>query len=210
MSFHEQLKRLRDAAENRQEGVNPDNAYVKRRDLKELIYHFDRIDRELRQYYAERNYWKAKAEGEKLARMALLEELDSCQWISSDDRLPENNTVVLTYDREGIGLQMFYDEFSQDIDNRVTHWQPLPARPASPIENDKPSIKTIVYGFMDLSFIKRESILKKLSLLDQEDKGIDHVNILEKIMEKVKKCNCMDDFWREIKSTKGRSGFDVK
>lgn len=71
---------------------------------------------------------------------------------------------------------------------------PLPEPP----KNDKPSIKTIVYGFMDLSFVKRESILRKLSLLDQEDRGIDHVKILEKIMSKVKERNYMDVFWREI------------
>lgn len=199
MSFHQQLKRLRDAAGNRQEGVHPDKAYVERRDLKELIYHFDRIDGELRKYYANRNYWKAKAEGEKLAREALQEELDDCQWISVDDRLPENNTVVLTYDRGGIGLQVFCNEFSEDIDSRVTHWQPLPRRPALPIENDKPSIKDIVYAFMDLSYIKRESILTKLSLLDEEDKGLDHIRILEKIITKAKVLNYMDAFWQEIK-----------
>lgn len=51
MSFHEQLKRLKDAAENRQEAGSIDKAIVNRRDLKELIYNFERIDRELRNEY---------------------------------------------------------------------------------------------------------------------------------------------------------------
>ncbi|TWH49610.1 hypothetical protein [Sporomusa sp. KB1] len=48
MSFSKQLARLREAAANRQEGVRQDKAYVDRKDLQELIYHFDRIDTEIR------------------------------------------------------------------------------------------------------------------------------------------------------------------
>jgi hypothetical protein len=48
MSFFEQLKRLREAALKRQEGIQVEKAIVNRRDLSELLYHFDRIDSELR------------------------------------------------------------------------------------------------------------------------------------------------------------------
>ena len=97
---------------------------------KNLLSNFMFFDpRSLTKLEKECVYWKAKAKGERLARMALLEDLDSCQWISVDDRLPENSTVVLTYDRGGIGMQLFYNCFEEDTDSLITHWQPLPAIP---------------------------------------------------------------------------------
>ncbi|SMC63787.1 hypothetical protein [Sporomusa malonica] len=47
-NFAKQLARLREAANNRRRGIQQDTAYVDRRDLQELIYHFDRIDAEIR------------------------------------------------------------------------------------------------------------------------------------------------------------------
>lgn len=48
MSFASMLDHLRDAANTRQKGVSPDMCYVRREALRELIYHFDRLDAEVR------------------------------------------------------------------------------------------------------------------------------------------------------------------
>lgn len=52
MRFHEQLERLRDAAINGQPGMKGDLVVVNRRDLRELIHHFDRLDEEARAAHA--------------------------------------------------------------------------------------------------------------------------------------------------------------
>ncbi|GMB00413.1 hypothetical protein [Pelosinus sp. IPA-1] len=51
MSFKEQLNRLKEAALMRQPGRRVDLALVYRKDLTELIYHFDRLDQEERARY---------------------------------------------------------------------------------------------------------------------------------------------------------------
>ena len=92
-----------------------------------------------------------------------------------------------------------------DIDG-ISHWMSRPERPdgigrpeVEHQKTDNPSIKTVVYEFINLPWIRRLDILIKLYLLDEEDREARHVDILEKIMAKVKECNCMDAFWREIK-----------
>lgn len=55
MSFHQTLKRLREAAgESPFPGDIPDYRRVWVEDLRELLYHFDRLDYEIRDLYAEK------------------------------------------------------------------------------------------------------------------------------------------------------------
>lgn len=46
--FYESLERLRQAAFERQDGFPPNLRVVNVRDLVDLIFHFDRLDREVR------------------------------------------------------------------------------------------------------------------------------------------------------------------
>ena len=67
--------------------------------------------------------------------------LDNCQrvkvqhWINVKDRLPENDDDVLLATSGGIGLgyyNIYFDEwtdYTNDDNNRVTHWMPLPEPP---------------------------------------------------------------------------------
>ena len=59
------------------------------------------------------------------------------EWISVQDRLPETETTVLVCTERGyiftswasdVDVFWFYDE---EEDDRVTHWQPLPAPPTT-------------------------------------------------------------------------------
>lgn len=59
------------------------------------------------------------------------------EWISVQDRLPETETTVLVHTERGyifmswasdVDVFWFYDE---EEDDRVTHWQPLPAPPTT-------------------------------------------------------------------------------
>ena len=57
---------------------------------------------------------------------------DAVQWISVKDRLPGENTAVMTYRESGIEVEIHerrgwdYDEFTPCP---VTHWMPLPEPP---------------------------------------------------------------------------------
>jgi hypothetical protein len=48
LTFHNTLRRLRAAAEERQPGVPEAIRHVRRDDLRELLHHFDRLDAEAR------------------------------------------------------------------------------------------------------------------------------------------------------------------
>jgi hypothetical protein len=48
MSFAQTLERLQKSVDDRQPGVNAAFAYVRRRDLRELLQHFNRLDAEAR------------------------------------------------------------------------------------------------------------------------------------------------------------------
>lgn len=48
MSFHNQLSALRERASTPSAGLHRDSAVVLRRDLTELLHHFDRLDSEVR------------------------------------------------------------------------------------------------------------------------------------------------------------------
>jgi len=66
------------------------------------------------------------------------------------------------------------------------------------IDNPKINIRKLAYGFMDLSWVTRCSIVKKLNLIDEEDQDKDHVKILDKIIQKAKDNDCLAEFWKEI------------
>lgn len=57
--FADALRRLREAAWKRQEGVREDRAMVKRADLQELLKQFDRVDGECREHYKDSQAVKA-------------------------------------------------------------------------------------------------------------------------------------------------------
>lgn len=65
---------------------------------------------------------------------------------------------------------------------------------------DKPeiNIKNLFYGFMELSWIKRCTLLKKYNLLDEADKDKGHVKILEKMLERAKENNCLEKLYDEV------------
>lgn len=59
-------------------------------------------------------------------------------------------------------------------------------------------LKTLTYRFLDLSFVKRSLILSKLSLIDEKDEGVEHINILEKIFKKAQETTVLDTMWEEV------------
>lgn len=160
--------------------------------------------------------------------LTLAERGERMRWIPCSERFPEvgQNVLANRIFTHGItGYQIlrfgklqntphwFYQDSYLSL-NAVTHWMPLPESPAendSPDETaestkpDKPNMKEVAYNFFDLSWVRRTEILNKLNLLDEEDKGKNHVYILEKIMAKVKQRNCMDALWQEIKLAKGNN-----
>lgn len=66
---------------------------------------------------------------------------------------------------------------------------------AIPSSNDNLDTKTLVYRFMNLSYLTRTTILSKLNLLDEEDEGVNHVDILQKILQKAKTRNLLEEMW---------------
>jgi len=65
---------------------------------------------------------------------------------------------------------------------------------------DYPNInfKNLTYGFVELSYVRRCMLLKKYNLLDEEDENKRHVDILEKIIQKAKDNNCLQELYEEI------------
>lgn len=64
------------------------------------------------------------------------------------------------------------------------------------------SYKDLVYDFMGLSPIVRESILKKLHLIKDDEQEIRHVNLLEAIIKRAEDQNCIGEFWNLIQEKK--------
>ena len=60
------------------------------------------------------------------------------------------------------------------------------------------SDKTFVYDFLLLPPVRRQIILKNLSLTTEEDRGKEHYEILESIISRAKNNNCLDRLWEEI------------
>jgi predicted phosphodiesterase len=63
---------------------------------------------------------------------------------------------------------------------------------------EKLDTKKLVYRFMNLSYLTRTTILTKFNLLDEEDEGVNHVDIIQKVLQKAKMHNCLNELWNEI------------
>ena len=55
------------------------------------------------------------------------------EWVSVEDRLPEENTTVIAATDKGIVFQCLYDYDGWDLwdgnEINITHWQPMPEPP---------------------------------------------------------------------------------
>jgi len=71
--------------------------------------------------------------------------------------------------------------------------------------NSKVSYKSLIYSFMSLPLVRREAIITRLSLGREEDKGLKHVQIINKIIKRAEEQKCVDEFWSEIQKYKIRS-----
>lgn len=60
------------------------------------------------------------------------------------------------------------------------------------------NIKNLVYSFLNLPYITRQGILLKFNLLAPDDDGLAHVKIIEKIINKAKDRECLEEFLKEI------------
>lgn len=79
--------------------------------------------------------------------------------------------------------------------------------PAIPVDNNgvlateitiKSSTKALVYRFLSLSFVDRSSILTKFELLNEEDEGVNHVDILHEVLERAKAFGNIKQFEEEV------------
>lgn len=67
-------------------------------------------------------------------------------------------------------------------------------------DHDAVNLRTLVYDFFDLSFVKQTEILIDLDLLDEEDREENYSEIIVKIINKAKKNDKIDRFWERINS----------
>ena len=65
------------------------------------------------------------------------------------------------------------------------------------IQNPK---RTLVYRFMELSFIARTGILSELNLINEEDEGVEHVDLLDKILQKAQEKGILASMWDKVNS----------
>lgn len=140
------------------------------------------------------------------------------QWVSVKKDLPKVGQEVdilvrkgLCYERVintiytenklfvGDHLNCDYDfSYEYDLDGAVTHWMPLPPSPEEAENINRVSYKSLAYGFMDLSYIKQCEIISKLSLGREDDKGLEHIQIVDKFIKRAEEQKCIDKFWKEV------------
>lgn len=58
--------------------------------------------------------------------------------------------------------------------------------------------RTLVYRFLELSFVSRFRILDELHLISEEDEGAEHVNLLDKILQKAKENESLAAMWDKV------------
>jgi predicted phosphodiesterase len=63
--------------------------------------------------------------------------------------------------------------------------------------------RTLVYRFLELSFLARSRILSELSLIGEEDEGVDHINLIETIMAKAEQAHLLGTMWERISVERG-------
>lgn len=71
--------------------------------------------------------------------------------------------------------------------------------PQETIQNPK---RTLVYRFMELSYISRTSILSELDLINEEDEGAEHVDLLGKILKEAQEKGILAEMWDKVNSTR--------
>ncbi len=69
--------------------------------------------------------------------------------------------------------------------------EPISNRIANPL-------RTLIYRFFDLSYIKRCKILSELNLISEDDEGAEHVDIIDKIIQKATQAKNLIDFWNRV------------
>ncbi len=67
--------------------------------------------------------------------------------------------------------------------------------PPKTIRNPK---RTLVYRFLELSFVSRFRILDELNLISEEDEGAEHVNLLDKILQKAMENKSLAVMWEKV------------
>lgn len=55
-----------------------------------------------------------------------------------------------------------------------------------------------VYRFLKLSWLSRTEILKSLNLLDKEDEGIEHIEMIDTILFKANATGVLDKLWEKV------------
>ena len=72
-------------------------------------------------------------EAEYLADYLIKNGVTVQEWVSVEDRLPEENTTVIVATDNGIVFQCLYSydgwDLWDDNDVNITHWQPMPQPP---------------------------------------------------------------------------------
>lgn len=58
--------------------------------------------------------------------------------------------------------------------------------------------RILVYRFLELSFITRTGILSELGLINEEDEGIEHVELLDRIFHEAQEKNVLDQLWDKV------------
>lgn len=59
-------------------------------------------------------------------------------------------------------------------------------------------IRTLIYRFLELSFVRRSLILSELNLIDEKDEGMEHINLIDKIVQKAKETNSLAAMWEKV------------
>lgn len=67
----------------------------------------------------------------------------------------------------------------------------------SVIRNPK---RTLFYRFFELSFVARSRILSELNLINEEDEGMEHIELIENIWQKANEHGCLSEMWEKINS----------